>query len=426
MPLHSLAHTLADVLADGGWRAKARPAQLPPPGEWNGWLFMAGRGAGKTRAGAEWVSELVQGGVAGSVALVAPTAADARDVMVEGDSGILAVAPNWLRPEYEPSKRRITWPNGAYATTFSSEEPDRLRGPQFAAAWCDELAAWADPQATWDMLQFGLRLGQRPRWLATTTPKPAKLLRDLLAREGLDVVVTRGSTYDNAANLAPTFLEAIRARYEGTRLGRQEIQAELLLDVPGALWTADNLDKHRVAQAPADLRRIVVAIDPAVSNHEGSDLTAIVVAGLAENGHVYVLAEQAGRWSPAEYARRAIDAYALWKADRIVAEINNGGSLIENLLRSTQAIVAYKAVHASRGKVTRAEPVAAIFEQGRAHMVGNHPDLENQMTAFVADFDRRKAGYSPDRVDALVWALTDLSASSGRSARLVRHSFFAR
>lgn len=224
MSLPSLAHALADTLADGGWRSKARPEQLPPPGDWNGWLIIAGRGFGKTRSGSEWITELVQSGTVGSLALIAPTAADARDTMVEGESGILSVAPKWFRPEYEPSKRRITWPNGAYALTFSSEEPDRLRGPQFGAAWADELAAWADPQATWDQLQFGLRLGRHPRWLATTTPRPIKLLRDLLAREGADVMVTRGSTFANADNLAPAFLEAIQKRYGGTRLGRQELE----------------------------------------------------------------------------------------------------------------------------------------------------------------------------------------------------------
>lgn len=235
--LRSLASNLADALQDGGWRAKARPSQLPPPGDWNGWLVMAGRGFGKTRTGAEWVRELVETGAAGRIGLIGPTASDCRDVMVEGPAGILAVSSPWCRPEYEPSKRRLTWPNGAMATMFSSEESDRLHGPQHDKIWADEIAAMHDPSAVWDMAMFGLRIGAHPRWLATTTPKPIKLLRELLAREGKDVVVTRGSTMDNAANLAPAFIEAIKARFGGTRLGRQEINAELLLDVQGSLAT---------------------------------------------------------------------------------------------------------------------------------------------------------------------------------------------
>src|SRR5260370_22275118 len=218
--------------AKTGWRARARPSQLPPPGDWNGWLVMAGRGFGKTRTGAEWVKEQVEAGLARRVGLVAPTAADARDTMVEGESGILAISSDWCRPIYEPSKRKITWPNGAIAHTFSSEETDRLRGPQFDLAWADELAAWNEPQATWDMAMFALRLGNHPRWIVTTTPRPIKLLKELLAREGKDVVVRRGTTYDNAANLATPFLDAIRSRYEGTRLGRPGLNAELLLDFP--------------------------------------------------------------------------------------------------------------------------------------------------------------------------------------------------
>jgi predicted phage terminase large subunit-like protein len=403
----SLAGVLADTLADGGWRSKARPEQLPPPGDWNGWLVVAGRGFGKTRTGAEWVKENVEAGTAGRIALIAPTAGDARDVMVEGPAGILAVSSPWCRPEYEPSKRRLTWPNGATASTFSSEESDRLRGPQHDLAWADEIAAMAEPSAVWDMLMFGLRIGAHPRWLATTTPKPVKLLRELLAREGHDVVVTRGSTFDNAANLAPAFLEAVKARYGGTRLGRQELEAELLSDTPGALWQLDWLDRDRVERAP-ELKRVVVAIDPAISNNEGSDQTGIIVAGVGADKQGYILEDLSGRYAPHEWAGKAVAAYHRHKADRIVAEKNQGGDMVENTIRTVSYSVPFKAVHASRGKVTRAEPISALYEQRRVHHVGAMSALEDEMCAFTSDFDRTRAGFSPDRVDALVWALTEL------------------
>jgi len=407
---NSIAHTLAATLADGGWRGRARPSQLPPPGDWNGWVIMAGRGWGKNFTGAGWVNELVESRSAGRIGLVAATAADARDVMVEGESGLLRMASPWNRPVYEPSKRRLTWPSGAIATTFSSEEADRLRGPEHDAAWADELAAWNEPQSTWDMLQFGMRLGKRPRWLVTTTPRPIKLLKELLARQGSDVVVTRGNTFENEANLAPTFLTAVRSRYEGTRLGRQELNAELLSDMPGALWQLDWIDRSRVAKAPENLRRIVVAIDPAVSNNEGSDETGLVVAGISADKHVYVLEDLSGRYAPHEWAAMAIEAYRRHKADRIIAEINNGGAMVEATIRTVDSRVSFKSVHASRGKVVRAEPIAALYEQSKVHHVGNYPILEDQQCAFTSDFDRNRAGYSPDRVDALVWALTELNA----------------
>jgi phage terminase large subunit-like protein len=377
--------------------------------------MLAGRGFGKTRAGAEWVHEIVETRQARRIALVAATAADARDTLVEGVAGLLNTAPAWNRPIYEPSKRRVTWPNGAIATTFSSEEADRLRGPEHDAAWADELAAWADLQATWDMLQFGLRVGKRPRWLVTTTPRPIKLLKQLLAREGRDVVVTRGSTFENAENLAPTFLANLRERYEGTRLGRQELNAEMLADVPGALWQLDWLDRDRLAKPPRDLSRVVVAIDPAVSNNEGSDETGIVVAGSAGLGgdrRQYVLEDLSGRYAPHQWARIAIDAYRRHKADRIIAEVNNGGAMVEATIRAIDAHVSYRSVHASRGKVVRAEPIAALYEQRRVHHVGTFTALEDQLCAFTSDFDRGRAGYSPDRVDALVWAITELSGQS--------------
>ncbi|WP_439925422.1 DNA-packaging protein [Nitrobacter sp. JJSN] len=405
----SIASALAETLQDGGWRAKARSSQLPPQGDWNGWVVCAGRGFGKNFTGAGWINECVETGTAGRIALVAATAADARDVMVEGESGILRLAPSWNVPQYEPSKRRLTWNNGATATLFSAEESDRLRGPQFDLAWADELAAWPDPQSTWDMLMFGLRLGRHPRWLATTTPRPIKLLKALLSREGQDVVVTRGSTFENEANLAPTFIQALRDRYEGTRLGRQEINAEMLSDTPGALWQLEWLDRDRVAKAP-ELRRIVVAIDPAASNNEGSDETGIVVAGVGGDKHAYILEDLSGRYAPHEWAAKAIDAYRRHKADRIIAEVNNGGAMVEGTIRAVDPLVSYRSVHASRGKVVRAEPIAALYEQRKVHHVGSFATLEDQLCAFTSDFDRGRAGYSPDRVDALVWALTELIA----------------
>ena len=395
------------------WRLKARPEQLPPPGEWAVWLILSGRGWGKTRTGAEWVQEQAATGACRRMALVAPTAADVRDTLVEGASGILAIAPDHLRPEYEPSKRRLTWPNGALATLFSADEPERLRGPEHDGAWCDEVGAWRDP-AAWDMLSFGLRIGRNPRCIVTTTPKPsARVIRELMARQGRDVVVTRGRTADNAANLSPSFMDAITARYGGTRLGRQELDGEMLEDVPGALWQRAWIDADRVTAAP-DMQRIVVAIDPAVSTGEGSDLTGMVVAGIGTDGDIYVLEDLTAKLGPAEWARLAVSAYRRHRADRIVAEVNNGGALVEATLRNVDGSIPYKEVHASRGKAIRAEPVSALYEQHRVHHVGTFADLEDQMCAFTSDFDRNRAGYSPDRVDALVWAISELHTPARR------------
>ncbi|HWD58924.1 MAG TPA: terminase family protein, partial [Stellaceae bacterium] len=382
----------------------ARDAQKPPPGDWRVWLLLAGRGFGKTRTGAELVRARIGACTARHVALVAPTAADVRDVMVEGESGLLAIAPADDRPEYEPSKRRLTWPNGAIATTYSADEPERLRGPQHDFAWCDELAAWRYP-AAWDMLMFGLRLGADPRAVVTTTPRPTRLIKALLADP--TVVVTRGTTYENWKHLAPAFLEQIVRRYEGTRLGRQELEAEILEDVPGALWNHAVIEAARVASAP-ELTRVVVAIDPAAGSSEHSDETGIVVAAKDAVGHGYVLADLSGRYAPTEWAKAAIAAYRAHDADRIVAEVNNGGDMVEATVRMVDPNVPFGAVRASRGKVARAEPVAALYEQGRVHHLGALPRLEDQMCAFAHDYNRESAGYSPDRVDALVWALSEL------------------
>ncbi|MFI4949143.1 MAG: DNA-packaging protein [Alphaproteobacteria bacterium] len=347
---------------------------------------------------------MVEAGSARHVALVAPTALDARNVMVEGESGILNIGLESQRPIYEPSKHRLTWPNGAIATTYSADEPNRLRGPQHDFAWCDELAAWRYP-ATWDMLMFGLRLGADPRVVVTTTPRPIKLIRVLLADP--NVVMTRGRTAENYANLAPAFLDQIVRRYEGTRLGRQELDAEILDDMPGALWQRGVIEATRTSVLP-ELVRVVVAIDPAVSASEDSDETGIIAAGRDANGRGYVLADASGRYAPSEWAHAAIAAYGAHQADRIVAEINNGGDMVEATLRVIDPNVPFSAVRAARGKVARAEPVAALYEQGRIHHIGAFPQLEDQMCSFTADFDRAAAGYSPDRVDALVWALTEL------------------
>lgn len=391
---------------DWDWRTHARENQLPPEGIWwRIWLLLAGRGFGKTRTIMEFVRMMVEIGLAFRIALVAATAADARDVLVEGPAGILAISPKWNKPTYSPTKRRLDWPNGAVAMTFSADEPERLRGPQHDLAVCDELAAWRYPEAL-DMLLLGLRLGKNPRVAIATTPRPTKIIRDLLSREGKDVAVTRGSTLENSDNLAPQYVEQIIERYKGTRLERQEVFGELLEDTPGALWTRENLEQTRVAEAPS-LQRIVVAIDPGGSGEDGHDETGIVVCGLGQDGHGYVLEDLSGRYAPTDWARRALGAYHVWKADRLVAEQNYGGQMVTSTIESVDPTIPVKAITSSRGKVLRAEPIAAYFAQGRAHMVGSHPELEDQCCRFTADWLRSRDG-SPDRVDAMVFALTEL------------------
>lgn len=320
--------------------------------------------------------------------------------MVEGESGILAISPPWDRPLYEPSKRRITWANGATATTYSADEPDRLRGPQHDAAWADELAAWRYPDAAWDNLQMGLRLGTDPRAVVTTTPRPTSLIRSLVADPS--TAITRGSTFDNSANLASSTLAHLRRKYEGSRLGRQELYAEILDDAPGALWKRDNIDGLRVTATPADLVRVVVAVDPAATSGEDADETGIIVAAIAGNGHGYVLADRSLRGTPLEWATAAVRAFGEFTADRIVAEVNQGGEMVTHVLRTVDRNVPISTVHAARSKHTRAEPVAALYEQGRIHHVGSFPQLEDQMCAWVP------GEQSPDRMDALVWAFTEL------------------
>ena len=331
---------------------------------------------------------------------MAPTAADTRDVMIEGESGILGISPPRFKPLYEPSKRRLTWPNGAIATTYSADEPDRLRGPQHDLAWVEELAAWRYPDA-WDMLMFGLRLGANPRTVVTTTPRPTRLVRELVKQESTHT--TRGSTYENRANLAPAFFEKIISKYEGTRLGRQELYAEILDDVPGALWTRAGIPIS--AEPLPDLSRVVIGVDPAVTSGEDSDMTGIIAAAVDATGHYHVLADRSCRLTPDGWARRVITLYDELGADRIVAEVNNGGDLVEATIRTISKSASYKKVHASRGKRVRAEPIAALYEQGRVTHRPGLADLEDQMVTFLPEGNDG----SPDRVDALVWALTELS-----------------
>jgi phage terminase large subunit-like protein len=400
------------------WDLFARPSQLPPPGAWRTWLALSGRGWGKTKTGSEWVRGEVEAGCARRIALIAPTASAARDVLIEGESGIMACSPPWARPVYEPSKRRLTWPGGAQATTYSADEPDRLRGPQFDLALCDELASYFDPTAVWDMLQMGLRIGERPRALVTTTPRPIPLIRRLMADPS--VTVTRGTTFDNASNLAPGFLDAIRASYEGTRLGRQEIHAEILDDNPDALWRLTDIEGSRVKVAPV-LRRICVGVDPAVTANKNSDETGIVVAGVGDcacrgrvERHAFVLDDRSGVYSPAAWARAVQVAFERWRADRVIAEVNQGGDLVEaNLRANGWERVPFKKIHASKGKQLRAEPVAALYEQGKVHHVGNFARLEDQQTSWNPTQDAT----SPDRVDALCYVVTELLLSGSTAPR---------
>lgn len=400
------------------WDFWARPNQLAPSGDWVTWIVLAGRGFGKTRCGCEWVRSQVCGGTplekgqASRIALVAETAADARDVIVEGESGLLSIHPPDFRPHYEPSKRRLTWPNGAIATLYNAVEPDQLRGPQHDLALCDELAKWKYGKATWDNLQFGLRLGDNPRQAITTTPRPIPLIKEILADR--NTVITRGSTYENRANLPPKFFDQIVAKYEGTRIGRQELRGEILDDVPGALWTRENLDKNREdSEKLPKMQRIVVGIDPQaktsttdIAQIEESAETGIICAGLGYDGRGYVMADYSCRASPFGWASRAMECFDDNEADMFIAEINQGGAMVEYTLRSVRPAAPIKTVHASRGKVTRADPIAALYEQNRISHVGDLDILEDQMMLFTTH--GMEAGTTGDRVDAMVWALTEL------------------
>jgi phage terminase large subunit-like protein len=405
--------TLRFILSD--WQLWARDDQLPPAttaagDPWRVWLILGGRGAGKTRSGAEWVRAKALGidplgaTPAKRIALIGETLGDVRRVMIEGVSGLLAVHGDDERPELAISKSQLVWPNGAIAQMFSAEDPDSLRGPQFDAAWCDELAKWRRPEETWDMLQFGMRLGSSPAIAVTTTPRPLPLLKTIMGDPA--TVITRAATTANAAHLAPAFIAEMQRRYAGTALGRQELLGEIVDEQSGSLWRRDWIEQHRVAACP-ELTSIVVAVDPPVTATARSDACGIIVAGLGADGRAYVAADRSlqGR-EPQVWARAAVRAYREFLADRVVAEVNQGGDLVIAILRQIDEAVAVRTVRATRGKWLRAEPVAALYAEGRIAHVGVHATLEEQMLAFGADGLAR--GRSPDRVDALVWALTDL------------------
>lgn len=382
------------------WALWARDNQLPPAGDWRYWLCLAGRGWGKTRTGAEWIRMRIATGY-NRIAIVGRTAADVRDVMIEGESGLLSIYPSADRPIYQKSNRRVVWPNGAIATCYSADEPDQLRGPQHDTAWADELASWKYPES-WDQLLFGLRLGKDPRVVITTTPRPTRIIKELTADKNTAIV--RGSTFDNESNLASAFIDTIVTKYEGTRLGRQELFAEILDDNPRALWKRETIENARVKKYPS-LKRIVVAIDPAVTSNEDSDETGIIAGGVDVNEEIYILRDGSCVDTPNNWAKAAVKMLRELRADRIVAEVNNGGDLVEAVLRNVEKNVPYKSVHASRGKLTRAEPVAALYEQGKVHHVGMFPELEDQMCEW------EPGNASPDRMDALVWLVTELSTT---------------
>jgi len=390
--------------------------QLPPAGDWRTWVIMGGRGAGKTRAGSEWVRAEVEGatpfdpGRSRRVALVGETIDQVREVMVFGESGLLACSPPDRRPEWQAGRRQLLWPNGAVAQVFSAYEPESLRGPQFDAAWVDELAKWKKAEDTWDMLQFGLRLGSHPRQCVTTTPRNVGVLKQILNNPS--TVTTRAPTEANRAYLAKNFLEEVRARYANTRLGRQELDGVLLEDTEGALWTMAGLDQHRVIRDLPEFDRIVVAVDPPVTGHKGSDECGIVAVGVVAQGAPAdwrcVVLEDASvsAASPSQWAEAALAAMERHQADRLVAEVNQGGDLVESVIRQIDPNVPFRAVRATRGKSARAEPVAALYEQGRVVHTGGMIELEDQMCRMTTQGYEGKG--SPDRVDALVWALHEL------------------
>ena len=384
----------------------AREDQMPPEGDWRSWLILGGRGSGKTRSGAEWVRAratgpgFMAGPLARRIALVAPTFDEARMVMIEGVSGLLAVHDDTWRPVFEPTKRLLTWPNGCVAQVFTAEEPDSLRGPQFDAAWCDELAKWKHAESVWNMLQFALRLGENPRAVITTTPRPIPLLKRLLADDG--TVTSRSTTFDNSRNLAKPFLDEVLKRYGGTKLGRQELNGELIEDDPDAIFKREHIENTRVSVAP-ELRRVVVAVDPPAGFGKKYSACGIVCAGLGVDGRCYVLDDCSLQGRPAQWAAKIVSLYHARQADRVVAEINQGGAMVEQVLREVDPDLAYRPVHATRGKQIRAEPVAALYEQGRVSHVGAFVELEDEMCSAIGEGQK-----SPDRLDALVWAVSDL------------------
>ena len=382
------------------WQVRARPEQKTPTVEFTFWLVMAGRGWGKTRTATEWIIEQVRKGYT-KLGLVGPTASIVRDIMIEGDSGILTISRPDFFPLYEPSKRKLTWPNGAVAHLYSAEEPDRLRGSQYQKMWAEELAVWKYPEA-WDMAKLSLRIGANPQAVISTTPKPKRVIRELINDK--NCVVSGGPTFDNRQNLSESFLRTIVDKYEGTTLGQQEIYAILLEELPDALWQRAVIANNRVSDINLDeLVRIVVGIDPAGTGKETSSETGIMVCGVDSNLEGYVIDDLSCRKRPKGWASIAIKAYYRYKADRIIAEVNFGGDMVESVIRNVDKNVSYKSIYASRGKRARAEPVSALYEQGRIHHVGVFKDLEDQQCNFTPETKT-----SPDRIDALVWCFTDL------------------
>ena len=391
------------------WELWAHEGQLPPESAWSVWLILAGRGFGKTRAGAEWVRAVAEADPAARIALVAASLPEARSVMVEGASGLLAIAPRGKRPRFEPSLRRLVWPSGAQAMLYTAGEPESLRGPQHSHAWCDELAKWPPAggraEAAWDNLQLGLRLGDLPCVVVTTTPRAVPLLKRLLGDD--DVVQTHGSTFANKANLARGFIRSVQKQYGQTSLGRQELNGELIADVEGALWTRAMLEAAREASASSPPMRVVIAVDPPAS--ATGDACGIVVCALGEDGIARVLADcSVEKASPETWARAVANAAQGWSADRVVAEANQGGAMVGSVLRAAEIALPLKLVHAARGKVARAEPVAALYEAGRVRHAGIFPRLEDELCGLIAGGRYEGPGRSPDRADALVWGLSEL------------------
>lgn len=381
------------------WKVWARPKQLEPSGNWLTWMILTGRGWGKTRTGAEWVIGKARKN-AKHIALIGKTKADVRDTMIElGPASIMKISHPKFRPEYEPSKRRLTWPNDCIATIYSGDEPDQVRGPSHDFSWIDELAKFQYPDDIWSNLMFGLREGEDMRILVTTTPRPIKIIKNLV--KDLDTITITGNTYENKDNLPEKYFDKVIAPYVGTRLGQQEIEGKILEDNPNALWNRKMIDDNRVNKHPT-LIRIVIGVDPEASDTETSAETGIIAAGIDNNGHGYILADSTIKGSPDQWGNEAVTAYYKNRADRIIGEINQGGDMVEYVIRSVDENVSYKSVRATKGKYIRAEPVSALYEQGKIHHVGNFSDLEDQLCEWVP------GEKSPDRMDALVWAITEL------------------
>jgi phage terminase large subunit-like protein len=401
------------------WRLWAHEGQLPPPGAWHGWLIMAGRGFGKTRAGAEWVRHTAETNRKARIALVAASLGEARRVMVEGPAGLLSIAPDRSRPVFEPSKRELRWPNGASATLYSAAEPESLRGPQHSDAWCDEIGKWSQAggraEAAWANLLLGLRLGRAPRLIATTTPRPVPLVRRLAASP--DFAVTRGATEANADNLPPGFLRSVRVQFGRSILARQELDGELIEDIEGALWSRALLESCREDAASSAPVRVVIGVDPPASS--GGDACGIVTCAICEDGLARVLADcSVRRPTPERWARAVAETARAWEADRVVAEANQGGDMVRSVLHAAEISLPVKLVHASRGKVARAEPVAALYEAGRVRHCGQFPLLEDELCGLLAAGGYEGPGRSPDRADALVWALSELMLGRGGEPRV--------